>query len=281
MFLDKFLRRLIPSAPVFTRSPLFYPLSLASDLSIGLLYRLMSRRAVPPLRYMCRTGVGNNILFPHASYMNAGTDFWMYAFSQGWARLDSRIVDIGCGCGKIAAKLRDFVYMRKGFGGHYFGFDVDAEMVDWCQKHFPPERFTFRKVDAFNSVWNPTASKAPPRLMECASDTIDLVISHSLFSHLLEEDIKTYLLEAVRTLRPGGAMAMTFFCLEDMSDLRLLGGRWTFPHRIGNAQVETMRYPEAAVGYKKDFMIDMARAAGFTRVEVILPDYQSTLFCIK
>jgi hypothetical protein len=52
------------------------------------------------LRYICRTGVGNDIFTPHFYYLTVGVDFWLYAFAQGWANLNSRIVDIGSGCGR-------------------------------------------------------------------------------------------------------------------------------------------------------------------------------------
>lgn len=277
----RLLRKLVPTTVALARSPLFYPFSIASDWTVGLVARWITGRPIPPLRYMCRTGVANNIIAPHFSYLSAGVGFWVYAFEQGWVKHDSRIVDIGSGCGKSAAALRDVDYQGKRFGGHYYGYDVDAGMVEWCQKHFPAERFTFRRVEMFNSLWNPVKSEAPARLEGCEDNTVDLVVSHSLFSHLLEPELRIYLAESARVLRAGGVMAMTFFCLEDMQGLGLIGGRWTFEHRIGNAYVETMRYPEAAVGYHKPFMEDLVRAAGFSKVEVRLPNYQSTLYAVK
>jgi SAM-dependent methyltransferase len=277
----RLLRKLVPTTVALARSPLFYPFSIASDWTIGLAARRLTGRAIPPLRYMCRTGVANNIVAPHFTYLNGGVNFWLYAFSQGWAGGDSRIVDIGSGCGKSAAALRDFDYMGERFRGHYFGFDVDAGMVRWCGRNFPAATFTFRHVEMFNSLWNPVKSAAQVRLQGCEDGTVDLVVSHSLFSHLLEDDLRTYLAESARVLRPGGVMAMTFFCVEDMAQLGLLGGRWSFEHRIGNAYVETMRYPEAAVGYHKLFIEGLARAAGFSHVEVRLPSYQSTLCAVK
>lgn len=277
----RLLRKLVPTTVSLARSPLFYPFSVASDLTVGAIARWVTGRAIPPLRYMCRTGVGNNIIAPHFRYLNGGVNFWFYAFAQGWVKQDSRVVDIGSGCGKTAAALRDFDYMGRRFAGHYFGFDVDTGMVRWCQQHFPADTFTFREIDMFNSLWNPVKSDQRVRLEGCDDGSIDLVISHSLFSHLLEEDLRTYLSESARVLHPSGIMAMTFFCLEDMAELGLLGGRWTFEHQMGNAHIETLRYPEAAVGYHKSFMEGLAREAGFSQVDVSLPSYQSTLVCVR
>ena len=76
-------------------------------------------------------------------------------------------------------------------------------------------------------------------------------------------------------------MLMTFFCLEDLDRLGLMEGRWTFRHRVGPARVENERYPEGAVAYGRDWMIEAARAAGFAEADVRLPSYQSTIACRK
>ena len=56
-------------------------------------------------------------------------------------------------------------------------------------------------------------------------------------------------------------MYMTFFCIDDVE----LGRRWTFRHRHGNAYVENARFPEAAVAYKKAFLLEVAKTCGFPR----------------
>ena len=72
-------------------------------------------------------------------------------------------------------------------------------------------------------------------------------------------------------------MCMTFFCLDSIER----GGRWTFEHKLGEAYVESLKYPEAAVAYTKDFMEGVARSAGFKDVTVLLNPVQSWLVCKK
>jgi hypothetical protein len=50
-----------------------------------------------------------------------------------------------------------------------------------------------------------------------------------------------------------------------------LGGRWTFQHRSGNAYIESVRYPEAAVAYHETFMTGLATGCGFRDVIVTPP----------
>jgi len=278
---ERWLRRLVPSTAVLSRSAWFYPFFLMNDWTVGTACRIISKRRFPPMRYISRTGC-NDVLSPYFFYLTHGVNFWLYAFAQGWANLDSRIVDIGSGCGKSAVALRDFDYMGERFRGRYFGFDVDAAMVKWCQENFNSGHFSFRAVDKFSAVYNPAGrSDGAVRLEGCDDNSTDLVFSQSLFSHLLDGDVRAYVAESFRVLRPGGIMAMTFFCMDDLRLLNLLGGRWTFAHRRAAAYIESERYPEAAVAYDKSWMEQVCREAGFSHVETVLPAFQSTVLCVK
>lgn len=279
--LDRFLRRIVPSTALVSRSAAGAPILATADLLGRRMMGIFSRQPVPPLRYIVRTGVGNSIFFPHYYYLTAAWPIWMYFFSRGIASLESRIVDIGSGVGKSAVALRDFGYNGERFRGHYHGFDVDRGMVDWSRAHFPADRFAFTWVDMNSRVYNPGGSVGNRPPLEYPESSADLVLSQSLFSHLLEDDIRHYLRESHRMLRPGGVMSMTFFCLDDLEALGLLGGRWTFRHAAGAARVENQRYPESAVAYRRDWMLEEARQAGFASAEVILPAPQSTLECVR
>ena len=282
MAMEALVRKLIPSTVLIARNPLFSAASHVVDATYGRYAEWRTGVKMPPLRYIVRTGVGNNILFPHLYYATAGHKIWEYFFSAGLANLRSRIVDIGCGCGKSAVALRDFAYADARFSGHYYGFDIDAALIDWCRGHFPADHFTFSLVDGKNTLYPASGKSQQERsLAACSDSSIDLVFSQSLFSHLLEDDLAHYLRESLRVLRPGGAMCMTFFCLEDVAALGLLNKRWSFQHRIGQAYVETMAFPEAAVAYEKEAIINLSKSVGFSSAHVVLPAYQSSLLCRK
>ena len=70
---------------------------------------------------------------------------------------------------------------------------------------------------------------------------------------------------------------MGIFCLDDMKETGILGNRWTFQHRVGYAAVESLKYPEAAVAYSRDFLLSVAEKAGFKRVEIEPASPQSLL----
>lgn len=230
-------------------------------------------RVLPPNRFRIRVGVGNRILFNQAQFLSYGVRTWDSIFSRRLADTGSSIVEIGCGCGRSAHALTKF-----GFHGRYIGIDVDHEMIEWCLENLASDHLAFEHADVRNSVYNPSGQHELYRL-PVDDGTQDLVFSQSLFTHLLQEELSHYIRESARVLRPGCVMTMSVFCVEDMQEAGILGGRWTFSHRIGEAQVERPDLPEAAVAYKRDFLFVTCLGADFSEVQIVPGDPQSSLFC--
>ncbi len=257
---ERIARRFVPSTVLLSRNRL---LMRALDLVDAPLTRAVPRyRGLPPNHMRVRIGVGNRLLFNHSVFLRHGVGVVRFLSENGLGNDRSAVVDLGCGCGRLAIALR-----RAGFEGSYVGLDVDPEMVAWCQAHLAGARVSFYRVDRHNGLYNPGGDQAPTAL-PVADGAADVVTSHSLFTHLLAEDLVHYVRESARVLRPGGHMAMTVFCLDDMRRQSLLGGRWTFAHRVGDASVESVEHPEAAVAYEAAFLTDVARAAGFASAEL-------------
>jgi len=257
---ERFIRRLVPSTVLLSRNRLFMG---ALDLLDAPVTRIVPRfRGLPPNHMRVRIGVGNRLLFNQPVFLHHGERVVRFLTDNGFADNRSDIVDLGCGCGRLAIALD-----RAGFTGGYVGLDIEAEMIAWCQAHLADERFSFGHIDRHNSLYNP-AGKPGLRAVPVADAHADVVTSHSLFTHLLVDELVHYVRESVRILRPGGHMAMTVFCLDDMRRQGRLGGRWTFAHRIGEASVESLKYPEAAVAYEAAYLIGVARDAGFASAEL-------------
>ena len=261
----------MPSLPLLTRLRVLTPLFELDRIAA---IPFPEFRGLPPNRFRVRVGVGNRILFNQAFFLASGAHQAMRLFGLGLARSDSNILDLGSGCGRLAIALRD----GGSYHGTYTGIDVDQEMVRWCERSVSGPSFRFVHADVHNAVYNPSGSR-DPYLVPVADGSQQLVTSSSLFSHLLEPDLDHYMTEALRVLTDAGVMAMTVFCLEDMEAHGELGGRWTFPHRVGQAHVQNPRYPEAAVAYERAYLLDAARAAGFASAEVLPYPIQSMLVC--
>jgi cyclopropane fatty-acyl-phospholipid synthase-like methyltransferase len=176
-------------------------------------------------------------------------------------------MELGCGCGKFAYPLE-----AEWFTGTYLGVDIDAEMIDFCRSHFQSPRFSFVLSEGCNRNYPSRKTRSRQPVLAEAS-TRDFIFSNSLFTHLLENEVRDYVTLVSRTLRPGGTSYMTFFAIEHVRK----GDRWTFGHEIGNAHVENPDLPEAAVAYAADFLVSLFSEAGFDNVSVLPSRTQSAI----
>lgn len=257
-------------------------------------------RALPPNRMRLRVGVQNRLLFNGFGFRTTAVHFWMTLLGRRHARLDSRIIDLGSGCGRFAMPLRDLNLWGRGFKGHYLGVDIDSEMLAWCARNFD-SRFAWHDAGKTSATYRPakpasqrsTSSTSPsladtslgrgsgePSLALPTPDASrDLALANSLFSHLLEDDFVEYIREVARALRPGGWFYFTAFIREHVNAGGRLGGRWTFAHQRGNAWIESERYPEAAVAYDEAWLRRALVEAGFGAIHITPAPAQSLVRC--
>ena len=255
--LTRIARKVVPSTARLTYNPLFGRALDIADWPARLLYPEFAK--LPPNRMRVRIGVGNRVLFNHVEYLVGAKNFWLFAFARGLCRLDSTIIDLGCGCGRSASYLRDLELGGEQFAGRYYGIDIDAEMVAWCRANFD-DRFTFLEATGRSRTYS--GSGGEPFRVPLTDGSVDFVFSLSLFTHLLDAELLNYVRESSRLLRPGGATLQSFFSVENPP--RTFGSRHTFAHRIGDARVESLRQPEAAVAYSERFLRDAFTEAGFS-----------------
>jgi SAM-dependent methyltransferase len=267
---DRLIRVIIPSAAQLSYNPGFKLLGNAISAIPSLIYPEF--RGLPPNHLRVRVGVGNKVIFNHVYHLEAGVLFWQRWLSSGYVTGTSDIVEIGCGCGRIAHHLRG-----DWFKGSYVGIDIDSELLEWCNSHFPSEKFNFMPSPHASATYAADGTEKGSLFAFPENWQKDFVYSTSLYTHLLEPELLNYTRESFKVLRHGGTMYMSFFCLDSVER----GGRWTFSHRIGEAYVENMKYPEAAVAYTREYVESLCRSVGFSDVSVIESSGQSVLICRK
>jgi ubiquinone/menaquinone biosynthesis C-methylase UbiE len=102
----------------------------------------------------------------------------------------SRILDFGCGCGRVVKYLTKYFKQSR-----FYGTDIDDEAITWC-------RDELSNIGEF--VCNETA---PPLAFE--DDFFDMVYSISVFTHLPEEMQFAWLEELKRVTKPNGYLLLT------------------------------------------------------------------------
>lgn len=273
---DRAVRKFIPSVARLSYN-LFFKI-VGDAIARALARPFPELRELPPNHLCIRIGCGNRIFNSHVMFVKASSDCWLTFLSREYCTSDSDVVELGCGCGRIAWTLK-----QPWFQGTYVGVDIDDEMLEFCRDAFPTERFRFIRSPHHSftyfrcSIGNRSTSTAD--LIVAESNSKDFVYAFTLFTHLLEKEVADYLREAYRILRMGGIMYINFLCIEHVQ----LGGRWTFQHRHGNAYVQSERYPEAAVAYHKALMTELVTDCGFREVTVSPPQAggQTELTAIK
>jgi SAM-dependent methyltransferase len=263
---DRTYRKLVPSVARLSYNPV---VKIAGDAIARMLaLPFPELRDLPPNHLRIRVGAGNRIFNGHVDFFQASTRCWLVFLSQKYCTSSSDVVELGCGCGRIARALKD-PWWDPWFKGTYVGVDIDQEMIEYCRNNFPAPCFQFvlspHKSVTYSSNKSCAVRETADNLTIADPESKDFVYSFSLFTHLLETEVLDYLQETYRTLRIDGIMYMTFFCMEHVE----LGRRWTFQHQRGNAYVESLRYPEAAVAYHEVFMTEAVRSCGFREVTVL------------
>jgi SAM-dependent methyltransferase len=177
-----------------------------------------------------------------------------------------RVLDVGCGAGRVAAPLLDHL----GPDGSYEGFDRNAARIDWCNEHIAPlhPRFRFQAVDVFNSDKQKGAKRAADLTFPYPDAEFDLVFLFSVFTHMVDDGVAHYLEEIARVLKPGGRTVITWLLLNDES-LRALeeqrdqrrnlasnASEAAFSHDCGVYRVSDRGHPEAVVAFDEQFALE-------------------------
>jgi SAM-dependent methyltransferase len=179
----------------------------------------------------------------------------------GGLQPDHDVLDVGCGIGRVAIPLTDYLS-----SGTYEGFDVVEEGVRWCAENITPQfpNFGFKFVDASNSQYRPNgASPASEVTFPYDDEQFDLVFLISVFTHLLPDALHRYLSEIARVLRPEGRLVATFFLLTDESREAILGKPQQPIIECGDYQVLSEAQPEIATALQQNDVLEALAAHGF------------------
>lgn len=132
---------------------------------------------------------------------------WM-VIGEAWSHIAARLapkaqahyVDIGCGYGKMAR----FLTLDRGCS--YLGMDAHKPSIEWCAEAFSDvPNFRFAHLDVVSPEANPEGVIEQTELRMPAEDcSADMIISASLFTHLMEAPFVHYMSEVERLLAPTG-----------------------------------------------------------------------------
>jgi len=238
------LRRLPPR----WRRPVRRLIYLPADLLDTVLGR---RQELVPPRGLLGVGAGD--------FKATGEQFLVFLRQHCGLTPASRVLDFGCGIGRMAVPMTRFLEH-----GTYDGIDVSAADMSWCRRHISRKypNFRFHTSEVHHREYNPggTSSALDDRL-PFADGSFDVVLASSLFTHLLAAETEHYLGEVSRVLAGGGAALVSFFLLNEESRALIAAEAcgFRFATSVGDAYLHDVRNPEGAVAYDEPFILDLFR----------------------
>ena len=180
-----------------------------------------------------------------------GEEFFRFFVDLCGLRPQDRVLDVGCGTGRMAKPLSRYLT-----SGSYEGVDVVAPSVKWCRKAYSSRcpSFRFQVADVYNKVYNPTGRTKPADYRFPFDDSsFDFVFLTSVFTHMLPREVEHYLGEVGRVLKSNGRSLITYFLLNDDSWKRIQerASGYRFRYELDGCCVEDGDTPEHAVAYEE------------------------------
>ncbi|MEQ8813436.1 MAG: class I SAM-dependent methyltransferase [Thalassobaculum sp.] len=195
-----------------------------------------------------------------------GAEFLEHFIRHGGLRPDSDVLDYGCGIGRMALPLTQYLSP----GASYVGVDVNRQGLAWCRRRISKvyPNFTFRHVDYSNPLYNPSGKASPwEHPLPFAAGSFDFVIATSVFTHLSRHDFKSLVRQLSSLLRTGGRLFATFFLLDDVSveAMGRGGARLTFPDAGARMTAGAVGHPPgSAVAFRRDYVESILEGNGFS-----------------
>jgi SAM-dependent methyltransferase len=202
-----------------------------------------------------------------------GAEFLGHLVGLGGLRRDDRVLDIGCGIGRMAVPLTQYLDPEKG---SYDGVDPVLEGVMWCAQTITAAypRFHFQRLDIDHPIYNPGGS-LPGREVSLgfASASFDFAMMISVATHLPAEEVEVYCREISRVLAPGGRLFLTAFLVSPqrlgVPSNRLPFKRWG----SGPAWCIDQAAPLGATGFDQGFIESVVDEAGLVIERVSLGNW--------
>jgi SAM-dependent methyltransferase len=196
-----------------------------------------------------------------------GAEFLGHFVSRGDLAPNERVLEIGCGVGRMAVPMTQYL----DEGGSYDGLDIVADGIGWCcdaiTSTYPA--FRFHHLDLAHPLYNPAGSLATGAVrLPFADESFDFICIVSVLTHLEAAEVGHYAREVARLLAPGGRCFATAFLLNPpaRAALRAGGGALPFdPSDPGPVLYADPAAPSAAVAFEEDALLDLFARAGLRR----------------
>ncbi len=202
-------------------------------------------------------------------FLASGRETIRLAVDIACLRPSHSILDVGCGCGRIALPLMSYLSDE----GIYSGFDPDRECIDWCNENIArlDKRFEFSHVDLRSDSYNPSGTESSSTFTFPGDQAFDLTILSSVITHLYPEETENYFRNIARVLKPDGYALVSALIMDEKAHDAVKSGTtiFDFVHRVGdNCWTFDPERPLDGVACDKDWLIECLNSSGL-EIELI------------
>jgi SAM-dependent methyltransferase len=231
----------------------------ASDNIATALYDRGKSIPTPPPKFRALV---NGIPIDAARHARIGREMFDLLRERCDLKPSSVVLDIGCGCGRVATPIAE--YLRDGI---YHGIDIVEPMVDWCKENISAStpHFHFHHADLRNTLYRKEGQTADSYVFPFPDGTFDVIFATSVFTHLIPASANQYAREVARLLKPEtGRGLLTFFLTNDAFRHRRNTSKINFPYQCDGYSVRDRSNPEAVVAYEEADAAAMLRNASLS-----------------
>lgn len=205
----------------------------------------------------------------NGDYRTVGQEFFRYFTTFGELTPKDRVLEIGCGTGRMALPLTRYLD-----GGTYDGFDIAKPAISWCRYVYGRRysHFHFHYADIRSDLYNRRGrEQAETFQLPFPDNAFDFVFLTSVFTHMLPHAVQNYLAEIRRVMKPGGRCLITFFLITPESEhlMQTGGADIEFTGTENVYYVADPEHVEAAVAYPEEVVRDYFRQHGLQIAEPI------------
>lgn len=188
-------------------------------------------------------------------FVKIGNEFLQYFIDVGGLKNTDKVLDVGCGIGRMALPLSGYLSKK----GSYEGFDIVPKGINWCTKNISAKfpNFNFQLADIYNKAYHPNGNSNPADYkFPFEKESFDFIFLTSVFTHMLPSDVENYLSEISRVLKKDGVCFITYFILNKKS-LNAINEKksfFSFKHKHGKCYLDDKSAPENAIAYTEDYL---------------------------